>query len=269
MSEPPPPPGPPPVPPPPPPPPEPPGPPGPPTPPPPPGPPGPPVPGGYGTTTAAPAKERIRLAYQGRAETDYIFSFWTAFGWTLLTCGIYGFYVLYQLVRRARDHNRRRLELLDAATTYAWEQAESRGLTEELRPNFDRIGTHLAVLRQMTTDFRDPVIWTVLAIIASGIVQIVVYVLLDQDLVKHDANEGAVEAELAAIYERLGASVPTPDPSRVKGQHNYVARIIVTLVTCGIYGLWWLYDVMVEWNRHFETNWVWEDGLANAVQTMP
>ncbi|HZR15574.1 MAG TPA: DUF4234 domain-containing protein [Acidimicrobiia bacterium] len=267
MSEPPPPPGPPPVPPPPPPPPEPPGPPG---PPPPPEPPGPPVPsGGYATTTAAPAKERIRLAYQGRAETDYIFNFWTAFGWTLLTCGIYGFYVLYQLVRRSRDHNRRRLELLDAATTYAWEQAQSRGLADELRPNFDRIGMHLGVLRQMTNDFRDPVIWTVLSIIASGIVHIVIYILLDQDLVKHDANEGAVEAELAAIYERLGASVPTPDPSRVKGQHNYVARIIVTIVTCGIYGLWWLYDVMVEWNRHFETNWAWEDGLANAVQSMP
>ena len=36
----------------------------------------------------------------------------------------------------------------------------------------------------------------------------------------------------------------------------------MTLVTCGIYGLWWLYDVMVDWNRHFEHNWRWEDGLA-------
>jgi hypothetical protein len=236
--------------------------------PPPPPPPVPPV-GGAPVVTAAGSKDRIRLAYQGRAESDYIFSFWTAFGWTLLTCGIYGFYVLYQLVRRARDHNRRRLELLDAATTYAWEQAQSQGLAEELRPNFDRIGSHLAVLRQMTTDFRDPVIWTVLSIVASGIVNIILYVLLDQDLVKHDTNEGAVEAELATIYGRLGAVVPQPDPSRVKAQHNYVARIVVTLVTCGLYALWWLYDVMTDWNKHFETNWVWEDALANAVQSMP
>jgi hypothetical protein len=215
------------------------------------------------------AKDRIRQAYQRRAESDYIFNFWTAFGWTLLTCGIYGLYVVYQLVRRARDHNARRLELLDAATSYAWEQAQSRGLAEELRPNFDRIGSHLAVLRQMTADFRDPVIWTVLAVVASGIVQIILYILLDQDLVKHDTNEGAVEAELATIYSRLGATVPQPDPSRVKAQHNYVSRIIVTLVTCGIYGLWWLYDVMTDWNKHFEINWAWEDGLANAVQAMP
>ncbi|HEY7135551.1 MAG TPA: DUF4234 domain-containing protein [Acidimicrobiia bacterium] len=257
MSEPPPPPGPPDVPPPPPPP----GPPG-----PPPGPPGPPA--STAVAVGSP-KERVRIAYQSRAESDYIFSFWTAFGWTLLTCGIYGFYVLYQLVRRDRDHNRRRLELLDAATAYAWDQAQARGVADELRPNFDRIAMNLGVMRQMTGDFRDPVIWTVLSIVASGIVHIILYILMDQDLVKHDANEGAVESELATIYARLGASVPQPDPSRVKAQHNYVARIIVTLVTCGIYGLWWLYDVMVDWNKHFEINWAWEDGLANAVQSMP
>jgi hypothetical protein len=29
---------------------------------------------------------------------------------------------------------------------------------------------------------------------------------------------------------------------------------------------WWLYDVMVEGNRHFEHVWRWEDQLAAAVQ---
>ena len=91
---------------------------------------------------------------------------------------------------------------------------------------------------------------------------------MDGDLVRHDRAEGAIEAELSAIYARLGAPVPPPDPGRLKGPHNYVARILVTLVTCGIYGLWWLYDVMVDWNRHFEHNWRWEDGLAASVQSL-
>ena len=37
----------------------------------------------------APPTERVRLAVAARAESDYLFSFWTAFGWTLLTFGIY------------------------------------------------------------------------------------------------------------------------------------------------------------------------------------
>ena len=50
-----------------------------------------------------PAAERVRLAARQRGESDYIFSYWTALGWTILTLGIYGFYVFYQLMRRMRD----------------------------------------------------------------------------------------------------------------------------------------------------------------------
>ena len=69
----------------------------------------------------------MRAAYLRRHESDYIFDFWTAFGWTMLTCGIYLVYVVYQLVRRSRDHNLRRLELLDAANAVAWERADRAG----------------------------------------------------------------------------------------------------------------------------------------------
>jgi hypothetical protein len=126
----------------------------------------------------------------------------------------------------------------------------------------------MAVLRQQTTQFRDPIIWVILDIVAGGIARIVAYCLMDSDLVTHDHAEGAIEAELSEIYGRLDAPTSPPDPGRLKGRHNYAARVIVTLVTCGIYGLWWTYDVMGDWNRHFEHNWRWEDGLAASVQSL-
>ena len=215
------------------------------------------------TPTASPV-QRIQNAYAARAESDYLFNFWTALGWTLLTCGVYGFYVLYQLVRRSRDHNRRRLELLDAATAAAWDRAQASGRADELRPRFESMGVHLGVLRNMTTDFRDPVIWTVLRLVASTIIDIIVFILLDGDLVKHDAAERAAEAELAGIYGALGANLAQPTGAP-KQAHNYVARVLVTLVTIGFYFLWWTYNIMDEGNRHFEENWVWEDGLRTAL----
>src|SRR5436309_9061249 len=124
--------------------------------------------------------ERIQRAYAARAESDYLFSFWTAFGWTLLTCGIYGFYVVYQMVRRMRDHNARRLELLDAALAFSWEEAGRRGLQDELTPGYQRAGAHLATMRTMTTDFREPWIWVVICALVSGIGHIVLYIFLDQ-----------------------------------------------------------------------------------------
>jgi hypothetical protein len=213
------------------------------------------------------AAERVRLAARRRGETDYIFRYWSALGWTILTFGIYGLYVFYQLVRRMRDHNARRLELLDAATAVAWEQAGRQGLQQELAPSFERAAGHLAVLRRMTQDFRDPVIWLLLAIVA-GIVQIVGFILLDQDLVKHDQAELGAEDELSVIYGRLGQPLPSPDQGRVKQPDNYVSRILAAVFTFGIYLFWWFYNQMDEPNKHFASNWTEEDDLVNAVDAI-
>jgi hypothetical protein len=210
----------------------------------------------------------VRVAWQDRPNSDYVFSFWSALGWTILTCGIYSFYVHYQLMRRMRDHNRRRLELLDAATAFAWERAQADGVAEELRPNFDRIGPRIAEMRQLSGEFRDPMIWLILFIVSSGIANFVAYYLLDRDLIRHDDAEGGIEAELAAIYRRLGEDVPDPDPTRRKGPHNIGGRIVATIFTLGIYGLFWLNDIMQDGNRHFAHNWAWEDAAAGAVQRM-
>jgi hypothetical protein len=212
-----------------------------------------------------PPAERFRRAWQERASSDYVFNFWTALGWTVLTLGFYGFYVFYQLVRRMREHNARRLELLDAALSLGWEEAGRRGLQGELTPSFQRAASHLAVLRKMTGDFREPVIWLVLSVVSSGIVHVVAFILLDQDLVKHDRAEVGVEHELALIYGRFGHTLAYPDARRTKGQHNYVGRIVATFFSFGIYFLWWYYNMMVEPNRHFLANWSQEDALATAV----
>ncbi len=216
-----------------------------------------------------PAAERVRAAYLRRNETDYIFDFWTAFGWTVLTCGYYLVYVVYQLVHRSRDHNLRRLELLEAANAVAWERATAQGLDEELRGNFERVATHLEGLRRLTREFRDPVIWLVLALVARGIVELVLYVLLDGDLVKHDYNEGGAENELAFIFTRLGTPVDVPDVNRLHQPQNYVGRILAAIFTCGVYSFFWLYNIMDDGNRHFEANWAWEESLARAVQAGP
>ncbi len=211
-----------------------------------------------------PPSERVRLAAQRRGETDYIFSYWSALGWTVLTFGIYGLYVFYQLVRRMRDHNARRLELLDAATAAAWEQAGRQGLQRELAPSFQRASAQLGVLRQMTYDFREPVIWVLLAVVA-GVAEIIAFVLLDQDLIKHEQAEAAVEYELSVIYGVLGHPLPAPQQGRVKGPDNYVGRIVAAIVTFGIYMFWWFYNQMQEPNKHFAVNWTQEDELVKAV----
>jgi hypothetical protein len=209
--------------------------------------------------------QRLQWAVSRRTETDYIFDFWTALGWMVLTCGIYGFYVVYRLFWRSVEHNKRRLEVLDAVTTMAWERATATGRGDELTARFRALGGHLDEMRRLTTEFRDPAIWTLISILSSGIGQIVGYVLLDMDLVRHDAAELAAEQELAAIFGALGVPLTLPPAQAAKQRHNYVGRVIALLATCGIYGLWWLYDLMVEGNDHQRRTWASDDALLAAA----
>jgi hypothetical protein len=208
----------------------------------------------------------VRFAVAQRVQTDYVFDgAGLNIFLTIITCGIFGLYLFYQLMRRDREHLRRRYELLDAANTWAWERANERGVADELRPAFERIAQQLATMRSQTMEFRDPGIWLIIAIFASTIAYIVGFVFIDQDLDTHDRAEGAIEAELAQIAGRLGATLPASDPSRVKGRHNYAGRIIATIASCGVYHFWWLYDMQVEGNRHIEANWPFEDAVTAAV----
>jgi hypothetical protein len=212
--------------------------------------------------------ERLRIAWQQRNESDYIFRFWSAFVWCVLTGGIYGLYVLYQLVRRSRDHNRRRLELLDAAAAFTWEQAQARGVAEELRPEFQRVSDRMRVLGALTTAFRDPALWVLLTLVTAGIAQYAAWILLDGDLVRHEEAERAIEADLAAIYARLGRPITVLDPSPPKRRHNVAGRIIATFASLGFYAIWWMRDVMNDGNAHCEQNWRFEDGLARASRSL-
>lgn len=213
------------------------------------------------------AAQRLQQAIRRRDDTDYVFDFWTALGWTILSCGLYSFYIVYRLFWRSVEHNRRRLEVLEAANVLAWERASTAGRAEELTPRFQAVAAHLGELRAITTEFRDPVIWTIIVAVSSGIGQIVGYVLLDMDLVRHEAAERSAEAELAAIYSALGAPLAAP-ATTTKPRHAYVNRVVALLLTCGLYGLWWLYDVMVEANRNFQQDWQHEDALWVAAGTL-
>jgi len=233
--------------------------------------------GAWGAIPSVSPAQRIRAAYAARSETDYIFSkIGLDVFLTIITLNIYGAVIFYRLMRRMREHTRRRLELLDAANEFAWQRANERGLGDELRPHFERISMHLAPLRQMTTDFRDPAVWLILVLgvtLVSGfylgfIPWMIGLVLLDGDLVTHDQHEGAIEAELSAVFARLGQNVPAPDPRRMKGKQNYAGRIVATIFTCTIYGYWWQANAMRDGNLHFRWNWTWEDALAGAVQAL-
>ena len=57
---------------------------------------------------ALPPADRVRTAWIDRARSDYLFvNPWLNVFLIIITCGIFGLYLFYQLVRRSRDEGRR------------------------------------------------------------------------------------------------------------------------------------------------------------------
>ncbi len=211
------------------------------------------------------AAGRLRAAVTHRQSSDYIFSFWTALGWTILTCGIFGYFVIYQLFKRSVEHNRRRIEVLDAAMALAWERAYTSGRAEELTPRFQYLGSQINEMRRVAGEFRDPALWTVISALTGGIGQIIGYVFLDQDLCTHERAERSAEEQLAAIFAALGSPVDLPAAPNPKEHHNVGGRVVALLASCGLYGLWWQYDLMEEGNANYRIDWAREDALLRAA----
>ena len=100
---------------------------------------------------APPPRRPIGCASRGSSapRSDYRFDFWTAFGWTLLTCGFYGFYVI---VPARAPLTRSQPPPASRCSTPRPRSRGSRptasGVADELQPNFGRISAELGVLRQ-------------------------------------------------------------------------------------------------------------------------
>ena len=151
----------------------------------------------------------------------------------------------------------------------AWEQAGRQGLQQELAPSFQRAAGQLAVLRQMTTDFREPVIWVVLAIVARGVAEIVAFVLLATRTSSSTTEpRSAPSLSCLLIYGRLGQHVRSPDQDRVKGQTTMWAGSRPPSSRSASTCIWWYNNQIQVPNQHFAGNWAQEDELARAVEAI-
>jgi hypothetical protein len=216
------------------------------------------------TSRARTADERIQTAVGERPSTDDIFDVRGAIGWTVITFGLYAFYLFYQLMRRSRDHNLRRTALLFAAQELARQRAArsaQTGETEALGPALERVHAEVQSLRAMDDVYRDPTIWLLFSFLGSGLVWLTEAIVLDQDLTRHERHERAAEAELTRVFAALGVFLPPPAEA-TKQPHSYAGRVLALIGTFGLYSLWWAADLMREGNAHIHQDQAWEDALA-------
>lgn len=219
-----------------------------------------------GVVAQQPSYEQLALAeVRRRDETDYLFAFWTYLGWTILTFGIYSHYATYKLVERRHFHAQRRL----AFQSYWWHalnaRADAAGRRTEVAEGLDNLSR---IYQQMEAyekrNKREPILWMLLRLV-FGPVGAYINHFLNKDLRFYDEWESSYAANSEWVMQRLGVPVSVPQRRQPVPERSTGLYVLLSIITLGIFAVYWRYTVMTDGNAHFADDAAMEDALTAAI----
>lgn len=184
---------------------------------------------------------------------------------TLVTCGIYGFFIFYKLMERRDQHLARMANMVNTSVALLNESAARRGASELIAQELAQIEM---IQREMYDQSRErgAALWLVIAII-TGIGTFIGYYFIMDDMARHDQLEAQFFTLMSSALAKLGLSAQGSQAVPNIPDRNFVAYLLLSLVTCGIFAFYWIYVLVEDGNRHVEAQVQWEDFMYSALAT--
>lgn len=202
-----------------------------------------------------------------RNETDVELSFGMYLVLGFFTLGIYNIYVHYKLIARQQDHFKRMTRFNDDLFKLTEEQASDTGKEKQA-------STDISELRSLNEDFkrlqagkeRSAALWTILSIVTLGILYFYVLYFLNKDLVEHQAAEAEYIEKASALLNKLGIGKHGVTVEQVVPDRSFALYLILTVITFGIFDLYWAYARIKDGNEHFLEHRRFEDQLLAVIR---
>jgi hypothetical protein len=199
----------------------------------------------------------IEANVASREEKDKRLNFWLALFLGILTCGLYSIYVLYCLIRRNEQHIDRSYHLVEDARNLLREEAEAKTLA--IKDEIVRV--EMAIREKI--EKKEAVLWTVLSLFVP-LAGLYVYYFLHKDLRTHETQEKAFFDSVSAIFGKLQKPLLVFEPTTP--ERNFWLYLVLTLVTCGLFGIYWWYVLIEDGNRHLDEHAKAEDVLLTNLK---
>jgi hypothetical protein len=211
-----------------------------------------------------PAQQGSHLEYYvaQRASTDFITDPGMAILLSIVTCGIYGIYIIYKLVQRRDEHFKRMAGMVDASIAQL--KAKAQGREGEIAGELSQLEGIRMEMATMAVE-RGAAIWLLICLF-TGIGSLILYYLLMQDYVKHDQLEAQYFTVMSSALAKLGLTGQAGQAVPNVPQREYVTMLLLSIVTCGIYGFYWMYVMIKDFNDHFLAQVAWEDFILQALR---
>lgn len=187
------------------------------------------------------------------------------------------FYVLvgilaYKLVKRENEHYQRESQLRMGIISFLRAAA---GSPEREAILASEIATMNSIHSQanMSERQREPILWMLAIILGFIFIPIIGIILglymfyfLMKTMYEHDCRWNTFAQQTLMAMSKLGYSVSVPLFRPALPNRSFAVYLILTIVTLGLFSLYWLYTLIKDPNDHFQNQWQFEDQLVNSIR---
>jgi nitrate reductase NapE component len=168
--------------------------------------------------------------------------------------------LIYKLIKRRNEHFKRH-QLL--------EEDVVRALTSSAGKKRAKIEDKLASIERSTREAKlyekeeSAFLWAILSFFIPFVALYVAYFLM-RDFYRHERREDFFLEDLKKTAEPIVA-LEMPRRFHSIPDRNVVLYLVLTILTVGIFGIYWLYTLIVDPNKHFSHQVAWEDELLSSL----
>jgi hypothetical protein len=165
----------------------------------------------------------------------------------------------YFLIDRRNRHFKRQQLLFAAIPRYL--------LASKSSASHENIGK-LAELSENSIfeeQIRPAGVWAILSIFAAPLIGLIVAYSLTQDLRKHEERQRAYHQTLSLALSEVGIA-HTPTASSKAHARDPIAYVVLTVITAGLFWVYWFYVLLRDYNEHFMNQAVLEDRLLASLK---
>jgi uncharacterized membrane protein len=173
----------------------------------------------------------------------------------LIIADIIQLYVIYKWIARRNDHFERSQRLRSLILDYL----RVKGLQD---PELTTMTNVLEEVR-FKEQRRGAVLWLLLYLIIGFIAWAYIMHFLTRDFAEHEHREHIFYRNLADILARRNIALMLPE-KRIPDR-NTILYVILTIITLGLFGLYWIYVVTKDPNEHFLEHRRFEPQLVDAL----
>jgi hypothetical protein len=163
-------------------------------------------------------------------------------------------------------HFQRQMFLYDDLIAFAKDLAAKKGIDISLPlNNLDRTAREA----KFEETEKSAALWAILSFII-GILSFYVFYFLNKDFYRHERRQDVFVDDLAKLMASEGMPVNLPRTSYPVPDRSFILYLVLTIVTAGLFAIYWVYTLLTDPNNHFQYQALTEDTiLAQAGVGIP